>query len=145
MACRPGASRDGAAAGRNDQECCCHPDHMHLLKVMTNLQITTVWVTGITDRVGHSAMLYLHSSTGADNDLGERFVRAFNAAAQDADLPADPEFRAALTGYMEYAVAEVAVAVVRRTYRSLRQPGLCQGRYHFAKRMNMRIHPESGG
>ena len=45
---------------------------------------------------GHSAMLYLHSSTGADDDLGERFVRAFNAAAQDADLPADPGFRAAL-------------------------------------------------
>lgn len=56
---------------------------------------------------GHSAMLYLHSSTGADNDLGERFVRAFSAAAQDADLPADPEFRAALNAYMEWAVAEV--------------------------------------
>lgn len=56
---------------------------------------------------GHSAMLYLHSSTGADNDLGERFVRAFHAAAQDAGLPADPEFRAALNAYMEWAVAGV--------------------------------------
>ncbi len=56
---------------------------------------------------GHSAMLWLHSSTGADNDLGERFVRAFNAAAQDADLPADPAFRAALSAYMKWAVAEV--------------------------------------
>jgi hemoglobin len=57
----------------------------------------------------HSAMLYLHSSTGADNDLGERFVRAFNAAAQDAGIPDDPEFRAALNAYMEWAVAEVLI------------------------------------
>jgi hemoglobin len=56
---------------------------------------------------GHSAMMYMHSSTGADNDLGERFVRAFNAAADDVRLPADPEFRAALSAYMEWAVAQV--------------------------------------
>jgi hemoglobin len=56
---------------------------------------------------GQSAMMYMHSSTGADNDLGERFVRAFNAAAGDARLPADPEFRAALSAYMEWAVAQV--------------------------------------
>lgn len=56
---------------------------------------------------GHSTMMYLHSSTGADNDLGERFARDFDAAAQDAGLPADPEFRAALSAYMRWAVAQV--------------------------------------
>jgi hemoglobin len=56
---------------------------------------------------GHSAMLYLHSSTGAETDLGERFVRCFVAAADDAGLPEDAEFRAALRSYMEWAVGEV--------------------------------------
>jgi hemoglobin len=56
---------------------------------------------------GHTAMLYLHSSTGADQDLGDRFVRCFVQAADDAGLPADPKFRAALRAYMEWAVAEV--------------------------------------
>jgi hemoglobin len=51
---------------------------------------------------GHTAMLYLHSSTGADRDLGDRFVRCFVQAADDAGLPADPEFRAALVGYLEW-------------------------------------------
>ncbi len=83
-----------------------HPDHVQ--------RLATYWaeVFGGPPKFsqecgGHSAMMYLHSSTGADNDLGERFVRAFNAAAQDAGLPADPEFRAALSAYMEWAVAQV--------------------------------------
>lgn len=56
---------------------------------------------------GHSAMLYLHSGTGAEDELGERFVRCFVQAADDAGLPDDAEFRAALRSYMEWAVAEV--------------------------------------
>ncbi len=55
----------------------------------------------------HSSMLYLHSSTGAMDDLGRRFVDCFVRAADDAGLPADPDFRAALRSYMEWAVAEV--------------------------------------
>lgn len=58
---------------------------------------------------GQSHMLYLHSSTGAMDDLGWRFVDCFVHAADDAALPADPEFRAALRGYMEWAVGEVLV------------------------------------
>jgi hemoglobin len=54
-----------------------------------------------------SAMLYLHSDTGAMTDLGRRFVDCFVAAADDVDLPDDPEFRAALRAYMEWAVADV--------------------------------------
>lgn len=39
--------------------------------------------------------------------MGERFVACFVAAAGDAGLPADPQFRALLRAYTEDAVAEV--------------------------------------
>jgi hemoglobin len=54
-----------------------------------------------------SHVLYMHSNNGAMDDLGRRFVDCFVQAADDAELPADPEFRAALRAYMEWAVAEV--------------------------------------
>jgi hemoglobin len=56
---------------------------------------------------GHSAMLELHARMGAEPDLGQRFVTCFVEAADDAGLPADPELRAALRSYMEWATAEV--------------------------------------
>ena len=56
---------------------------------------------------GQSEMLSIHAGTDAEDDLGRRFVDCFVAAADDARLPADPEFRAALRAYMEWAVAEV--------------------------------------
>jgi hemoglobin len=56
---------------------------------------------------GQSAMLDLHARTQADHDLGMRFVRCFVAALDDAGLPSDPELRAALRAYMEWAVQEV--------------------------------------
>ncbi len=55
----------------------------------------------------HSAMLRMHAGNGDISDLGRRFVACFVEAADDAGLPADPEFRAALRSYMEWAVAEV--------------------------------------
>jgi hemoglobin len=56
---------------------------------------------------GHSAMLSIHAGTGAQDDMGERFLACFIQAIDDAGLPADSEFRAALRSYMESAVAEV--------------------------------------
>jgi len=56
---------------------------------------------------GHSAMLGIHAGQGAESDLGERFVACFVAAADDARLPDDREFRDALRAYMEWAVGEV--------------------------------------
>lgn len=56
---------------------------------------------------GQSFMLGMHASTGADDDLGERFVDCFVKAADDAQLPPDPAFRKALRDYMEWAVAGV--------------------------------------
>ncbi len=51
-----------------------------------------------------SSVLALHAGNGAMDDLGTRFVACFVAAADDAGLPADPDFRAALRAYMEWAV-----------------------------------------
>jgi len=56
---------------------------------------------------GHSAMLAIHAGQGAESDLGERFVACFVQAADDVGLPGDPEFRAGLRAYMEWAVDEV--------------------------------------
>jgi hemoglobin len=56
---------------------------------------------------GQVAMLQLHAGTGAEDDLGRRFVDCFVKAADDAGLPEDPGLRAALRAYMESAVAQV--------------------------------------
>jgi hemoglobin len=55
----------------------------------------------------NSFVLRLHAGNGDLTDLGRRFVACFVAAADDARLPDDPEFRAALRAYMEWAVGEV--------------------------------------
>jgi hemoglobin len=57
----------------------------------------------------HPYVLRLHAGNGDMSDLGRRFVECFVRAADDAELPEDPEFRAALRAYMEWAVAEVLV------------------------------------
>jgi hemoglobin len=58
-----------------------------------------------TNCADESSMLRLHAGQGPMNDLGQRFVRCFDAAMDDAGLPADPDFRAALHDYMEWAVS----------------------------------------
>ncbi len=55
----------------------------------------------------HSAVLRMHSGEGDLGDLGRRFLACFLAAMDDAGLPADPEFRAAMRAYMTAAVDEV--------------------------------------
>ena len=54
-----------------------------------------------------TAMLSLHSETGAEDDLGERFLECFIKAIDVAQLPEDAELRAALRGYMTWAVGDV--------------------------------------
>jgi hemoglobin len=54
-----------------------------------------------------SAMLRMHAGNGDMTDLGRRFVDCFVAAADDADLPADADFRESLRDYMRWAVDEV--------------------------------------
>src|SRR5215210_5675064 len=56
---------------------------------------------------GQSAMLDMHAGNGDMADLGERFLRCFVEAMDDARLPEDAEFRAAMTAYMRWAVDDV--------------------------------------
>jgi hemoglobin len=54
-----------------------------------------------------AAVLEIHARTQAEDDMGQRFLECFVRAADDAGLPSDPEFRAALRAYMTWAVSEV--------------------------------------
>jgi hemoglobin len=51
---------------------------------------------------GYEAMLAHHINLGISPDHRFRFASLMSLAADDADLPADPEFRAALVGYLEW-------------------------------------------
>jgi hemoglobin len=55
-------------------------------------------------------LVHMHAGNGDMSDLGRRFVDCFVAAADDAGLPEDLGFRAALRAYMEWAVADVALS-----------------------------------
>ena len=55
----------------------------------------------------HSTVLRMHAGNGDMSEAGRRFVDCFISAADDANLPADPEFRRALRDYMQWAVDEV--------------------------------------
>ena len=57
----------------------------------------------------HSFVLDLHAGNGDMTDLGQRFLACFLVAADDAGLPEDPAFRAALHAYMTWAVNEILV------------------------------------
>lgn len=52
-------------------------------------------------------LLRMHSGNGDVGDLGERFLLCFDAAMDDARLPADPAFRACLHDYMRWAIDDV--------------------------------------
>jgi hemoglobin len=57
-----------------------------------------------------ATVLSMHSGNGDMSDLGRRFVECFAAAADDAGLPQDPEFRHSLRAYMQWAVRDVLIA-----------------------------------
>ena len=63
-----------------------------------------VFTDTYSDQAG---VLHLHAGNGDMTDLGRRFVVCFDQAADDAGLPDDPTFRAALHDYMVWAVADV--------------------------------------
>lgn len=52
-------------------------------------------------------VLHMHSGNGEIGDLGERFLRCFISAMDDAGLPDDAEFRGAMRAYMRWAVDDV--------------------------------------
>jgi hemoglobin len=51
---------------------------------------------------GYEAMLAHHRDLGITPEHRFRFASLMSRAADDANLPADPEFRAALVGYLEW-------------------------------------------
>jgi hemoglobin len=54
-----------------------------------------------------SGVLQMHAGNGDLTDLANRFLDCFVRAADDAGLPADREFRAALRAYMRWALDEM--------------------------------------
>jgi hemoglobin len=71
--------------------------------------VTTWWCevfdgpAAYTERLGgYPAMLAHHRDLAITADQRFRFASLMSLAADDADLPADPEFRAALVGYLEW-------------------------------------------
>lgn len=53
------------------------------------------------------SVLHMHSRNGDMGDLGERFIRCFEESMDEVGLPDDPEFRAAMSAYMRWAVTDV--------------------------------------
>jgi hemoglobin len=53
-------------------------------------------------RGGYHAMLTHHLDLAITAEQRFRFASLMSLAADDADLPSDPEFRAALVGYLEW-------------------------------------------
>jgi hemoglobin len=56
-----------------------------------------------------TGVLQMHAGNGDMTDLGNRFVACFDAAMDDAGLPGDEAFRAAMHDYMRWAVDSVLV------------------------------------
>ena len=70
---------------------------------------------GSSSYTGHwggdeTSLVAMHADKGDMSDLGRRFTDCFMRAADDAGLPEDEEFRAALRAYMEWAVDDVALS-----------------------------------
>jgi hemoglobin len=70
--------------------------------------VTTWWVevfggpAGYTEIGGYPRMLAHHRDLRITAEQRFRFASLMSRAADDAELPADPEFRAAFVGYVEW-------------------------------------------
>jgi hemoglobin len=76
-----------------------------------------------------SAVVRMHACNEDLSDLARRFVACFTLAMSDAGLPDDPEFRSALTAYMEWAVSDVALS---HPYDTDIPPGLPMPRWSWS-------------
>lgn len=65
------------------------------------------YTTGLADQ---TYVMSLHAGNGDMTDLGERFASCFMLAADDAGWPGDPQFRAAIRAYIDWAVSNVALS-----------------------------------
>lgn len=85
-----------------------HPQHLERLAAYWGEALGGPPVYSGAYGADHSHVVSMHSGNGDLSDLNRRFVACFVAAADDAGLPDDPAFRAALRAYMEWAVGEVS-------------------------------------
>ena len=56
----------------------------------------------------HAGVVHMHCGNGDISDLNRRFLACFVLAMDDAQLPADPEFRSAMHAFMAGAIDEVS-------------------------------------
>jgi len=86
-----------------------HPQHVQRLAAYLAEAMggPPVYSTECGDQTG---LVLLHSGNGDMSDLGTRFADCFMLAADDAGWSADPEFRTAIRGYIEWAISEVALS-----------------------------------
>ena len=68
-----------------------------------------------------TALVLLHAGNGDMSDLGRRFADCFMGAADDAGWPDDPQFRAAIRGYID-TVGRRGGAVSPKRHRRTRRP-----------------------
>lgn len=85
-----------------------HPQHVERLaaywaEVMGGPEVYS------TECGDQSGVLQLHAGNGEMGDLGDRFVRCFLAALDDAEWPEDPEFRRSLEAYIRWSTDDVLV------------------------------------
>jgi hemoglobin len=80
------------------------PDHVR--------RLAAYWAEVLGGPPGYSAvatqrsLLRIHAGTGAEDELGDRFLDCFLRALDDAGIPDEPALRAALHDYMAWAVEE---------------------------------------
>jgi hemoglobin len=56
----------------------------------------------------HAGVVRMHCGNGDLTDLNRRFLDCFTQAMDDARLPDDADFRAAMVGYMQWSIGEVS-------------------------------------
>jgi hemoglobin len=86
-----------------------HPQHVERLAayLAEALGGPARYTAGCADQ---AHVVWLHAGNGDMSDLGARFADCFMLAADDAGWPDDPEFRAVIRGYIDWAVAAVALS-----------------------------------
>src|SRR4051794_14504719 len=85
-----------------------HPQHVERLAAYW-AEVLGGPRTYSTSCADQATVLQMHAGNGDMNDLGRRFVDCFVHAMDDAGLPDDGDFRAAMRAYMEWAVGDVLV------------------------------------
>ena len=91
-------------------------------------------------------MVGIHAGHGAGDDYGARFVACFMQAADDVHLPDDPDLRAALRSYMEWATRMCCRTRLkaRRCLTSLPVPEVVLGRSRGTGPMAVDGRPDRG-